>query len=493
MRIKTRTYRYQILGAFCLMTSLSFSQVDSLKKEFQDDFDSFTQSIQQEFTSFQDKNDSIFLEFLEQSWKSFEAFKSESVMKPKPKDQPVHQKTNIRLQPIKPGNIILSGDKQMMDRDETDNIEKPTDPGYSPGLPMKELDFYGVKVLMSPPKEPLPELKQVSPMFFVEFFNQASHSATFSENIKLLYARSKELKLNDWGLICLLKTAAEELFQTPNEQTLFIWFGLIRCGYDVKSGYSQDKVYLLVPSLQDLYNTVYFNIKDKVYFLLKLDDGHIDIQNLNAYEADYPGNETRISLLINQLPDIPEKMAQRKIHYKEDIPIDFNENLVHYFAGYPDCDLSVSLSAPLSEVALKSIDKVFEETFIGMTAMQKTQYLLKLIQYGFPYKIDEEQFGKENYLFPEEALFFPYSDCEDRSALFARLVEHFTGLETIALCYDDHVTIAVNFKEDIPGSSIEFQGEKYYVCDPTYIGAGVGMGMPEYDGKEPDIVVFGLE
>ena len=43
--------------------------------------------------------------------------------------------------------------------------------------------------------------------------------------------------------------------------------------------------------------------------------------------------------------------------------------------------------------------------------------LLRFVQTAFEYKTDEDQFNTENYLFPLETLHYPYSDCEDRSAL----------------------------------------------------------------------------
>jgi len=475
---------------FCLFPFVGYSQVDSLKKEFQEEFDSFFQSIQQDFDSFQSKNDSIFIQFLGQSWKTFEAFISESGMKPKPKEQPVREKSEFHPQPIKPGNIHIPMDATIQEREKTENMDEDDPFGNYYDPPSLTIDFYGSDIEIIPPKETLPRLQQVSPLYFIEFFEQAANSSVLSRNIERLQKQAVEMKLNDWGLICLFKKAAEGMFQDQNEQTLFIWFGLLRCGYNVKTGYDNNRVYLLAPSSLDLYNTIYFNINGKIYFLLKLDGKNVDVKNLSAYEADYPGNEKPISLIIKELPDIKPKIIERTVRFKQDMTFEIDQNLVDFFSNYPECDLMVSWTTPLSETAINSIKSAVQQAISGLNETQIVEYLLKFIQYGFPYKADEEQFGNENYLFPEEALFYPFSDCEDRAVLFARLVEYFTGFQSIALCYPDHVTTAVNLPGEINGSYIDYKGQRYFICDPTYIGAEIGMSMPEYENVEPELIVY---
>ena len=93
---------------------------------------------------------------------------------------------------------------------------------------------------------------------------------------------------------------------------------------------------------------------------------------------------------------------------------------------------------------------------------------------------DEEQFGGERPLFPDESLYYPYCDCEDRAILFSVLVRELVGLETVLLYYPGHLASAVRFETGVPGDYLLIDGRKYTVCDPTYINAGVGMTMPDY-------------
>lgn len=39
-------------------------------------------------------------------------------------------------------------------------------------------------------------------------------------------------------------------------------------------------------------------------------------------------------------------------------------------------------------------------------------------------------------------------------------------------------------------TSYEYKGKKFYICDPTYIGAKIGKCMPSYAKESPQIEVW---
>ena len=124
----------------------------------------------------------------------------------------------------------------------------------------------------------------------------------------------------------------------------------------------------------------------------------------------------------------------------------------------------------------------------GKSEQDAVNLLLRFVQTAFKYKTDEGQFGIENYLFPEETLYYPYSDCEDRSVFFAWLVRNLLGLEVIGLDYPGHIAAAVNFNETVRGDAIRFNNKRYVVTDPTYVNASAGMTMPDFKNKRPDVI-----
>jgi hypothetical protein len=102
----------------------------------------------------------------------------------------------------------------------------------------------------------------------------------------------------------------------------------------------------------------------------------------------------------------------------------------------------------------------------GMSQRQGVDYLMRFTRYAFLYENDEENFGKEKRLSPEETLFSKYSDCDDRAGLFFYLVKEIYNLPMIAVLYPTHVNIAVQFSKPI-GKPIFYKGKKYTICEPT--------------------------
>lgn len=63
-------------------------------------------------------------------------------------------------------------------------------------------------------------------------------------------------------------------------------------------------------------------------------------------------------------------------------------------------------------------------------------------------------------------------------------------MPVIGLEYPNYFATAVYLGENINlnGDIILYEGKKYYVCDPTYIGASIGMAIPQYKNVNP--IVF---
>ena len=114
--------------------------------------------------------------------------------------------------------------------------------------------------------------------------------------------------------------------------------------------------------------------------------------------------------------------------------------------------------------------------------------MIDFVQSAFKYKVDDEQFGQERTLFANETLFYPFSDCEDRSLLFATLIRELLGLKVVLLDYPEHIATAVRFNQDIEGDYMIINGEKYLVCDPTYIGADIGNCMPMFQEVAASVI-----
>ena len=85
---------------------------------------------------------------------------------------------------------------------------------------------------------------------------------------------------------------------------------------------------------------------------------------------------------------------------------------------------------------------------------------------AFNYKTDENHFGRSKPMIREEVFYYPYSDCEDRVAVFFGLVKELLNLPMLVIAFPDHLTIGVALDQPI-GPAIRHKGKKYYICDPT--------------------------
>ncbi len=154
----------------------------------------------------------------------------------------------------------------------------------------------------------------------------------------------------------------------------------------------------------------------------------------------------------------------------------------------PLTDLPIFFNSGLSIETTLSLQKELKPLIQNKTEVDAVQFLLSLVQQSFEYKTDGDQFGKEKYFFTEDILFYPYSDCEDRSIFFAHLVKALIGLEVVGLNYPNHVATAVKFNSSISGDAVLINDTKYIICDPTYIGSDVGMAMPQFKNVSPSVI-----
>ena len=118
---------------------------------------------------------------------------------------------------------------------------------------------------------------------------------------------------------------------------------------------------------------------------------------------------------------------------------------------------------------------------------------MRFTRYAFLYEDDDQNFGKEKRLSPEETLFSKYSDCDDRAALFFYLVKEIYNLPMIALLYPTHITMAVQFDKPV-GAPILYNGKIYSVCEPTPQKENLNIGQLSANLKHtPYKVVYDYE
>ena len=309
------------------------------------------------------------------------------------------------------------------------------------------------------------------------------YEALCRSNYKPLIANcqqaQKDFRLNDWGVFLFVKTAAEALCNDENSCIVMQQFLLNELGYRAKMARRGDRNQLLLFVATDcmVYGHPYFTKEGLNYY------------NINGTEActfymcnqDSKKAKIPVAMRLNNVPALNSGVVSRQRTNKAgnvSVSVNVSKSLMDFYASMPQCDYGVYAKAPVAGSLAQEVLGTLRPLVQGKSEVDAANLLLNFVQTGFKYATDEEQFGFEKPFFVEELFYYPACDCEDRSVLFDWLVRELLGLDVVYLDYPNHIATAVQFKGDVKGDFLTVDGKRYTVCDPTYIGASIGMTMP---------------
>ena len=327
-----------------------------------------------------------------------------------------------------------------------------------------------------------------------EFWEKAA-LADYEPLMNNLLKYRKELKMTDWGFILLVSEASGKIAADRNGKVLLTWFILSKAGYETRTAYDKENVYLLVPANTRLYGVSFFTLNDKRYYAVSADGFINNLGSVYTYEKSYPKADRAMDFRMTDYPDLGRKVSERSLSFTYggqtfNIKVPYNMNDIVYLKYHPQTDVSLYGEAGLPDWAGKPLLAQLAPIIKGKSDEEAVNIILKFVQTAFKYATDDQQFGREKFLFAMETIYYPYSDCEDRSILFTYLVRQLLKLDTVFLDYPGHIAAAVAFKSNVKGDYVSFEGKRYTVTDPTYINATIGMTMPQFAKNAPKVVKF---
>lgn len=242
-----------------------------------------------------------------------------------------------------------------------------------------------------------------------------------------------------------------------------------------------------------MYGVSYIMVDEKKFYTVSFDKKQTLNISISTYDGKYPDADDLIDLSITETPKVKTALVEKELSFVYDgveykIPVKYNQNAAEFFKNYPQTNLEVYFNAPLSPEATYSLSVGLKPVLDGKTEAEAANVLLRFVQTAFEYKTDGDQFGEEKSFFGDETLFYPYSDCEDRSIIFSYLIRQLLHLNVLGLDYPGHISTAVKFGDKIPGDYVIFHEDEYIICDPTYINANLGMAMPKFRDVKPKII-----
>ncbi len=473
---------------------------DDILESAGEDFKEMKRRADEEFSQMKSEVDAEFGDLLANAWKEFEL--ARGIVRdetPKPEEVPVARPEDVpppapepepesapepapEPEPVPPSPEPESPREPPAPAPAPEpepRAEQPPPPPPDSGtrdvaVPRKSgeplaFNFYDalVRVTFDPSwrRNTTPRVDQATIRAFWERYSRTS----YPDFLEQAAAVKSELALNDWGYCVLLDYLSAGICGAESlERPLFIWFMLVHSGYDARIGFKDNQAYVLIPSENTIFQAPFYQFGDRRYYITALGASSGSARSLFTYEGATETASRSFDFSMPLSPAVGKKMERRDLSFTYlgrdySLPVDINTNVVRFYDHYPQIDLDVYFDSALSDdtgaVLLSGLGRIIA----GRNEAESVNIILRFVQTAFNYATDDDQFGVENYLFPEETLYYPSCDCEDRSFLFAWLVHELLDLHVIGLEYPGHLATAVRFSEPVPGDAVTYNGDRYAI------------------------------
>lgn len=505
------------LSLILVITGITMAQssyqkeLEAFKKKQQAEYSQYKKDRQAEYDAYRKQINDEYAEFMKHRWEEMQGKPAEKpkkepevkpviyveptpepVVEPTPEPAPepkVEPRAVPKELPIKPEVVVIPVPAP---------APKPIAPvqpkeGKQP-LKKTSVSFYGSLLSVNFPEPDKFKLTNLDESTLADAWKQLADKKYDVVLSNLLTIR-ETMRLSDWGYLRLVQQITEKHYGTTNEATFMQAYLMTQSGYKVRISKSQDALHLLVACEYKLFDYNYYIVDNERYYALEQGIGNVKICPAAVKQ------EQALSIQIKepQLLEV-ESSDKRTLRSKKGVSvslslnkneIDFYDKYPHGFLGDVNCSYTaVYANTPLDTTIQEQLYPAFQKVIQKMNQKDAANILLNWVQTAFEYEYDDKVWGGERAFFPAETLFYPYCDCEDRSILFSRLMRDLLHLDVVLIYYPGHLATAVHFTEDVKGDYITYDGKKYVVCDPTYIGAPIGETMPGMDNQTAEVIVL---
>lgn len=499
-------FRSIIFSILCVANIFCVAQDDyeAFKKRQNSSFENFKKRVNEDYENFRKKANEEYAALLERAWEKYNSIAKISVpeddVKPvapinypkDDKDEPAPTPKPIPYEEVVPVPVVTPQPEPISP------IEEVIDP-VAPVTPTITFSFFGTEAQVRFTKPSTTLLKNVDEKSISAAWKNMSTDNYTNLVYDCLKIRSDK-QLCDWAYLEMLKSLSEHIFgKGSNDATLLMAYVYCQSGYKMRLARGNDnKLYMMYASDHIIYNKDYFSLDNTNFYTYGEAPNQMYVCNVS-----FP-QEKSMSLYINRELKLANKTTSPRTIQSKGYPeiittITPNLNLLDFYETYPTSMIGSNMvsrwamyaNTPLDENVKKQIYPSLQAAIKGCDQLTAVNKLLNYVQTGFVYEYDSKVWGCDRAFFAEETLYYPYSDCEDRSILFTRLVRDLLGLRCILIYYPGHLASAVEFTEtDVKGDYILLNNSKFIVSDPTYINAPVGRTMPKMDNATAQVIML---
>lgn len=501
-RVAAATLVLLLLFPIICMAQNDKETYEAWKKRQQEEFSGYKRQQQEEYDNFRKKANEEYASFLKKYWEEYAAFMGVEPKKNKPVPPVVCPEEEGRKERKDKRNpfeevILVEPPKPQPQPIEPPKPPKPVEP-VRPRNEIIRFGFYGTAMQIDISTRPQFSLNGISEDNIGEAWKQLSDGNSEELLEQCLVLRSR-YKLNDWGYIKLLDSISLVCGRKDNEATLLMSWLYCQSGYKMRLATNNGRLFMLFASDNIIYRHNYFIIDGGRFYPYKGEK----LQGLRICNISFP-KEQSMTLKMIEEPRLSIKASEKRTLQSWKYP-DFNvatvvnQNLIDFYGDYPTGAINgdfgtrwaIYANTPLSDEAKASMYPRIRNIIVGKSTLRATEELLNFVQTAFVYEYDSIVWGEDRAFFAEETLYYPYADCEDRSILFSRMARDLIGVDIVLLYYPGHLATAVRFDGEQPkGDYIELPQGRYYIADPTYRGAPVGLSMPNLQNDKIKVIML---
>lgn len=477
------------------------------------EFDKYSKGKQKDFEDYRRKRNEEFAEYLRKTWIGKKA--KPKIDPPKDEKKPPVMYNKDQLVPVIPNTLPfdevisipnpepqpqpMEPIKEVTSPSPIPNKEtKPNPTSVNPTLPTQKFFLYGTEVGVRFDKNKAFRLTDIYENSVADAWLRLSGDDYTNLVVDCLKLRD-DLKLGDWAYLTMIKKMAESLLgKNTNEATLLTAFVYSQSGYKMRLANENGILRMLYASKHMIFDHPYYYLDGDYFYCFDASP-----QSLKIAEIRYP-NERALSLILSSQPKLANIQGSKKIRNSKRYPeintnVSVNTNLLDFYTDYPTSMLGDNIvtkwvvygNIPLSEDVKLQLYPALREAIRNCSKKEAVEKLLNYVQTGFEYEYDDKVWGHDRPFFAEESLHYPYCDCEDRAVLFSRLVRDLLGLDVVLVFYTGHLASAVEFPGEVFGDYISYNDRNFTICDPTYIGAPIGLTMPNMDNTNAKVILLG--
>lgn len=359
-----------------------------------------------------------------------------------------------------------------------------------PSIPTVNVDYYGAKVDI-PTWHDVVSMRITAPEDVATYWKLLKQSK-LKEITPAIAAQAREMGLSDWATAMMVEKYVDNVMKdaSDNEKIIAQQYILATCGYNIRLAMNSSQVTMLIPFAEHVYEKSYIVMDGKKYYIWPEINSDGSFRTCTLPKDAEVGKD--IDLRFLGKTKIGNETKEFHFEY-DDMAItgELNTGIMPLLNAYPVVDIPTVASCILEQDVRDQVVEQVKNQVRGLTEREAANKILRFVQKAFDYATDDEQFGKEKYFYFEETLYYPKNDCEDRAIFYAYLIHEILKLDVHLIHFTGHECTAVAFNENIEyGCSYEYKGKRYYICDPTYIGANIGKCIPKYRSESPQIEVW---